>query len=113
MKDCIFCKIVEGVNPAKKVYEDDDVLVFENINPVAEIHLLVCPKKHIESFLKIDESFSLTPMVEATQKIISEKNIQEGYKLVFNGGKYQTVPHLHWHLLAGKLEDNEDVLNKT
>lgn len=112
MEDCIFCKIVRGEVPSEKVYENGDVIIFKNIKPVAETHLLICPKKHIESFLRISKNFDISPMIQAVQKIIVEKNIQDGYKLVFNGGKYQLVPHLHWHLLAGKLEEG-DVLNKT
>lgn len=113
MDNCVFCKIVAGELPSKKVYEDGEVLIFENIKPVADTHLLICPKKHIESFLRISKNFDISPMIEAAQKVIVEKNIQDGYKLVFNGGKYQEVPHLHWHLLAGNLEKEQDVLNKT
>jgi histidine triad (HIT) family protein len=104
MNDCIFCKIVKGEVPSKKVYEDSDVLVFENINPVCETHLIVIPKKHIPSFLEIKNDIDLFQMVRVTQKIIKDKKIEGGYKLAFNGGKYQAVPHLHWHLLAGDLE---------
>lgn len=112
MEDCIFCKIISGEVPSDKVYEDNEVVIFKNIEPVAETHLLVCPKSHIESFLRISKSFDISPMIEAVQKVIVERNIQDGYKLVFNGGRYQSVPHLHWHLLAGRLEE-EDILNKT
>lgn len=113
MDDCIFCKIVKGELPAYKVYEDADTIAFESINPVADIHLLVCPKKHIQSFEKVGKSFDLFPMIRAAQKIIKSKNLAGGYKLVFNGGKYQSIQHLHWHLLGGKLEDNGDAVNKT
>lgn len=113
MEDCIFCKIVKGELPSKKVFENDDVIAFENIYPAAETHILVCPKNHIESVLNIDKEFNLFPMYEAAQKIIFEKKLEKGYKLVFNGGKYQSIPHLHWHLLAGELEENGDVIHKT
>lgn len=104
MEDCIFCKIVKGEITTEKVYEDNDVIAFKDIKPAATVHILLCPKKHIESFLRISNNFDVTPMVKAAQRIIGEKNIQEGYKLVINGGKYQEVPHLHWHLLGGDLK---------
>ncbi|HET7099126.1 MAG TPA: HIT domain-containing protein [Patescibacteria group bacterium] len=111
MDDCLFCKIIRGELPSKKVYEDDSALVFENINPVAEIHVLVVPKKHISTFLDLNSE--IDSMVNAAQKVIKDKNISDGYKLIVNGGKYQSVPHFHLHLLAGKLESQDDVLNKT
>ncbi len=112
-KDCIFCQIVKGQAPAAVRYEDDDVLAFDNINPASEIHILIIPKKHTETFMDIDDPNILIPMQKAAQIIIESKNLKDGYKLVFNGGKYQAVPHLHWHLLAGKLNDGKDILNKT
>ncbi len=113
MDGCIFCKIVKGELPSKKVYEDESIVAFESIQPVAETHLLICPKLHIESFEKIDKNFDLLSLVYAAQKIIEKNKLGGGYKLVFNGGKYQSIPHLHWHLLAGELEGNGDAVNKT
>lgn len=113
MDDCVFCKIVKGELPSKKVYEDDSVIAFENIAPAAETHLLICPKAHIETFMEIDKDFDWFSITNAAQQIINQKNLSVGYKLVFNGGKYQSIPHLHWHLLAGELEDNGDAILKT
>lgn len=113
MKDCVFCKIIKGELPSDKVYEDDDVIAFNNIEPVADTHILICPKQHIESVLNISSKFDFSKLIIVLQKLISEKNIQDGYKLVINGGKYQSVPHLHIHLLAGNLEKNDDILNNT
>ena len=112
MTDCIFCKIIDKKLPSKIVFENSDVIVFENINPVATTHLLICPKKHIKSFLDMGTDFSLDKMTEAAKIVIKERKIEDGYKLIFNGGKYQSVSHLHWHVLGGNLEDPDDILNK-
>ncbi|OGM23186.1 hypothetical protein A2961_03580 [Candidatus Woesebacteria bacterium RIFCSPLOWO2_01_FULL_39_21] len=103
MKDCVFCKIVKGELPSTKEYEDKDVLVFQNIKPAAETHLLIVPKKHKSSFMDLSGS-DISSMFEVAQKLIKDKKLSDGYKLVFNGGKFQFVPHIHWHLLAGKFE---------
>ena len=106
-ENCIFCKIIKGEIPSNKVYEDEDVLAFNDINPAAPIHVLVIPKKHIAS---------LADMEEGDQKIISKiyKGINEiaekqgfkekRYRVIVNYGKdgEQEVGHLHFHLLAGK-----------
>lgn len=112
MDDCVFCKIVKKEIPSSIVFEDENVIIFKNNQPVATVHLLICPKKHIESFMKLDDDTTLNLMYKAIQNIILEYKIEDGFKLVFNGGRYQTVPHLHWHLLSGDLEKNEDVMNK-
>lgn len=104
-KDCIFCNIVNGNIPCKKVYEDNNCLAFHNIKPVASTHILIIPKKHIQNFLEIDHNFDFSKIIEFTKKIIIDKKIESGYKLVFNGGKYQQVPHLHWHLLSGNFKE--------
>jgi histidine triad (HIT) family protein len=101
-EDCVFCKIVKGEIPSTKEYEDKDVLVFRNINPVAETHLLIVPKKHVTTFLELNNE--MNNLVRAAQKVIRDKKIESGYKLVVNGGKYQEVPHFHLHLLAGELK---------
>lgn len=111
MDECIFCKIVKGKSPAAVEYETDSVIVIKNINPVSEIHLLVIPKKHVSNFLELDNE-TVTDLTKVAQKVIRDKNLGDGYKLVINGGKYQAVPHFHWHLLSGRLEKN-DILNKT
>jgi len=103
MKDCIFCKIVKGEVPSKKVLE----------NEKAEVHLLIMPKEHIESIMHIQNSDFFGELVMAAKELIKKNNIENGYKLMFNGGKYQAIPHLHWHLLGGKLEDESDILNQT
>jgi histidine triad (HIT) family protein len=104
MNDCTFCKIVIGELPSTKEYEDENVLVFKNIYPIAQTHLLIIPKKHVATFM--DLKGGMDSLVKAAQKVIKDKNLGSGYKLAINGGKYQQVPHFHLHLLAGKLEDN-------
>lgn len=102
MKDCVFCKLIKGEIPRKLEYEDDKVVAFNSNQPSAEIHILIVPKKHISTFMEIDGEIS--PLVKAAQKLIKIKNIAGGYRLCFNGGKYQEVQHVHLHLLAGKID---------
>ena len=111
MEDCIFCKIASKESPAKIEYEDENVIAFENINAVAEFHILIVPKKHTGTFMDLGED--ILPMTKAVQSLIKEKKLQGGYKLVFNGGSYQKIPHVHWHLLGGQLKDHNDILNQT
>ncbi|OEF96231.1 histidine triad nucleotide-binding protein [Desulfuribacillus alkaliarsenatis] len=107
-KDCIFCKIVEGEIPSKKVYEDDMVLAFHDITPVAPVHVLIIPKKHISSILDIDESDAENYIAKihlAAKKIAKDLGIAEnGFRLVNNCGDAggQTVYHIHYHLLGGR-----------
>lgn len=104
MDDCIFCKIIKKEILSDIIYEDDFVIVFNDIKPVAKTHILIIPKKHISNFLDIKNNFDFSKMIKVTQKIIKKNKIDLGYKLIFNGGKYQEIPHLHWHLLAGDLK---------
>ena len=103
---CLFCKIINKEIPAKLAYEDEDVLAFYDIDPSAETHVLVIPKKHIETFLDLKKEHSniLSQMLRLTQQLIKSEKIDRKYKLVINGGEYQFVPHLHWHLLGGEVK---------
>lgn len=106
--DCLFCKIIGGEIPSTKVYEDDTVLAFRDINPQAPEHIVVVAKTHIKSANEITEENSkyVAAIWEAIPKIASDLGIaQDGYRVVNNCGKNggQTVPHLHFHLLGGKL----------
>lgn len=107
MEDCIFCKIGSHDAEAKVEFENDFVIAFPSIDKAAETHLLIVPKTHVSNFMELNNSETLFEMTKAAQQLIKEKNIESGYKLIFNGGKYQAIPHLHWHLLAGKLEDDK------
>lgn len=112
MSDCIFCKIVQGEAEADKVFENEKVIAFESIDPAAEVHTLVVSKKHVTTFMEIEDADLIFEMTKAAQEVVKKKNIESGYKTVFNGGKYQYVPHIHWHVLGGKLEDDQDPLSK-
>lgn len=114
MDDCIFCKIVKGELPTSGVTETKNIKAFNSNAPVAEHHVLIIPKEHISSFTDLEESHKdiFMEMAKVTQKIIADRKISGGYKLVINGGKYQAIKHMHWHLLGGKLEDESDILNK-
>ena len=106
MEDCLFCKIIKGEIPSTKVYEDEDILAFEDINPAAPIHTLVIPKKHITSLAhmeKEDEEI-IGKIYGVINKIAEEQGSKEnGYRVIVNCGKDagQEVMHLHFHLLAG------------
>lgn len=107
--DCVFCKIIKREIPRKLEYEDNEVVVFESNKPVADQHLLVVPKKHVSTFRDLDGDSGklILKMVMAANKMIGDKDLSGGYKLVINGGKYQEVPHLHLHLLGGNFKHEE------
>ncbi len=107
MQDCIFCKIIAGEIPSKKVYEDEHVYAFYDINPQAPVHVLVIPKRHISSVAAIDaENAPVVAQVYcAIANIARELGLEEqGYRVVSNCGEAagQTVFHLHFHILGGK-----------
>ena len=107
MENCLFCKIAAGIIPSNKAYEDDEVLAFHDIDPQAPVHVLVIPKRHIESAdaLTAEDAKTVMAMFAAAQKGAAELGIKEsGYRLVTNIGKDggQSVPHLHLHILGGR-----------
>ena len=106
MEECIFCKIVNGEIPSDKVYEDDEILAFKDINPVAPGHILIIPKKHIATIddrEECDEKI-IGKIFTVIKKLAKENNLENGYRIVNNckedGG--QEVKHLHFHLLCGR-----------
>ena len=104
MEDCVFCKIISREITANIVYESEDVIAFPDLESLAPTHVLIVPKKHIGTvldFTKEDRNVILS-LVEAAQKLIQKNKIEGEYRLRFNGGKAQHVPHVHWHLLGGK-----------
>jgi histidine triad (HIT) family protein len=106
MEDCLFCKIMKGEIPSSKVYEDDKVYAFKDINPAAPIHILVIPKKHIASLadLSAEDKDYVWAIHEAMNKIAEEQGFKnDGYRVIVNCGKNagQEVMHLHYHLLSG------------
>jgi histidine triad (HIT) family protein len=107
MSDCIFCKIVSGEIPCSLVYQDDLVMAFKDINPLAPVHILVIPKHHIESAQDINEGNSqvIGYIFEKIPDIAEKAGIAEsGYRIITNIGKDggQLVPHLHFHILGGR-----------
>lgn len=107
MGDCIFCKIVKGEIPSQKVYEDNDILAFNDINPQAPVHILIIPKRHIDrlSSLKDGDKALIGQMMLAARDIAKEKGINKtGYRIVGNCEKDagQLVFHIHLHLLGGR-----------
>src|SRR3990167_10859185 len=101
-KDCIFSQMVEGKIKTQPILETVKTLAIADVNPVAPVHILIIPKRHIESTLTIDASCAgdMIDMFEVSQKLVDAKKLN-AYRLTFNGAKYQHVPHLHMHLLAG------------
>jgi histidine triad (HIT) family protein len=106
MADCLFCKIIRGEIPSKKIYEDDKVFAFEDINPQAPTHALIIPKKHIAGLKEAEagdaEIIGYCQLVAA--KLARQRGIESGYRTVFNvgPGAGQSVFHLHLHLLGGR-----------
>ncbi len=109
---CVFCKIIKGEVSADKVYEDENVLAFRDVNPLAPVHILIIPKRHIESINDLADSDTelAGKMILVAKKIAIDLNISEkGYKLLFRVGDWggQEVPHIHLHLIGGvKLYEN-------
>ena len=103
---CIFCKIVAGEIPSTKVYEDETVLAFRDINPMAPTHILVIPKAHIPSVAAItpENSAVVSHLFEVIAAVAQQEGLENGYRVVSNCGPDagQTVPHLHFHILGGR-----------
>ncbi len=106
MNDCLFCKIAAGEIPAKKVYEDDLICAFWDIEPQAPVHILIVPKAHIQDAngITADNSAVVAHIFEVIPKIAAEQALGNGYRVVTNCGEDagQSVKHLHFHLLGGK-----------
>jgi histidine triad (HIT) family protein len=111
MSDCVFCKIIRGEIPCAKVYEDDKILAFDDINPMAPVHVIIIPKNHISTLMDVDTKNSdiINNLIAAAQMVAQIKGIADkGFRTVINcnveGG--QVVFHLHVHILGGrKLQD--------
>jgi histidine triad (HIT) family protein len=108
MSACLFCRIVKGEIPAKKVYEDADTLVFADISPQAPVHLLAVPKQHYASIHEIpaDKMDILAKLFAAVGAVAAQQELEAkgGYRLVINSGEHagQAVPHIHVHILSGR-----------
>lgn len=102
---CIFCKLVQGVIPARKVYEDEEVLAFHDIQPAAPVHFLIIPKLHIPSLAECDPSHAplLGKMLALAPRLAVEQGATDGFRTIINTGKVgrQEVYHLHIHVIGG------------
>ncbi len=111
MENCIFCKIIAGDIPSNKVYEDDQVLAFRDIAPMAPTHILVIPKAHIPSVAAItaENSRIVAHMFTVIAQIAAGEGLENGYRVVSNCGPDagQTLEHLHFHILGGKKLNTE------
>ena len=103
--DCIFCKIAKGEITAAKVYEDDEVFAFKDINPKAPVHFLIIPKKHLASLAHADagDAALLGKMLALAPRLAREQGAENGFRVVINTGRDggQEVAHLHMHILGG------------
>ena len=105
VQDCVFCKIVRGEIPSEKVYEDDDILAFNDIHPVAPVHFMLIPKRHIASLADAtaDDSLVLGRIMTLTGRLAKQQGSTEGYRTIVNTGRIgrQDVMHLHIHIVGG------------
>ena len=106
MSDCLFCKIINGEIPSKKLYEDEKILAFYDISPIAPVHFLVIPKQHIASVdaIDADNSAIVAYIFQKLGELAKLAGIENGYRVISNCGADagQTVKHLHFHVLGGK-----------
>lgn len=111
MENCLFCKIIAGDIPSTKVYEDEKILAFRDIAPMAPTHILVIPKEHIPSVdgVNAENSSIVAHIFETIPLIAAAEGLKNGYRVVSNCGSDagQTVPHLHFHILGGKVLNTE------
>ncbi len=105
-ENCIFCKIVRGEIPSRKVYEDDEVLAFHDINPVAPVHFMLIPKQHVESLQHVQDGHQavLGKMLLLAGRLAREQGSTDGFRTIVNTGRIggQDVFHVHMHVLGGK-----------
>ena len=107
MDDCVFCKIVRGDIPCRKVYDDGELLAFHDIHPVAQVHIMLIPKLHVASLMEADGSHMalLGRMLLLAPKLAKEQGLSNGFRTVINTGKGggQEVFHLHIHIIGGNI----------
>ena len=106
MTDCLFCKIIAGDIPSSKVYEDEQIYVFKDIYPKAEVHLLVVPKIHLKSLNELNSKYQdlIAKMVLKLPELARSQGLDTGFRTIINTGPGggQEVDHLHMHILGGK-----------
>ena len=105
MSDCIFCKIVEGKIPSRKVYEDADMFAFHDINPVAPVHFMIVPKQHLDSLAQATDEHArvLGRMMAMAGRLARPEGATDGFRTIVNTGRVgrQDVYHLHIHIIGG------------
>ena len=105
MDNCIFCKIIRGEIPGKKVYEDDDIFAFHDIDPQAEVHFMIVPKAHIASLAECDmnRQMVLGKILAMAPQLAKEQGLTDGFRTIINTGRIgrQDVMHLHVHIVGG------------
>ena len=105
MTDCIFCKIVAGQIPSRKVYEDDDMLAFHDIHPLAPVHFMIVPKRHVDSLAQATDADAevLGKMMAKAGRLAREQGATDGFRTIVNTGRVgrQDVYHLHIHIIGG------------
>jgi len=105
LDNCIFCKIARGEIPSKKVYEDADILAFNDIHPIAPVHFLIIPKVHVPSLMDVDDSHQsvLGKMMGLAGRLAREQGSTDGFRVIINTGRVgrQEVYHLHLHVIGG------------
>jgi histidine triad (HIT) family protein len=103
--DCIFCKIVAGKIPSRRVYEDEDMLAFHDINPLAPVHFMIIPKQHVDSLAQVGDEHAavLGRMMAKTGRLAREQGAADGFRTIINTGRIgrQDVYHLHIHVIGG------------
>jgi histidine triad (HIT) family protein len=104
--DCVFCRIVRGEIPSSKVYEDDEILAFRDINPVAQVHFMLIPKEHVASLEHVQDRHQMVlgKMMLLASRLAREQGSTDGFRTVVNTGRIgrQDVFHVHMHVLGGK-----------
>lgn len=105
MSDCIFCRIVRGEIPSKKVYEDEEIFAFHDINPLTPVHFMIVPKQHIASLAEADMSHQMVlgRILAKAGKLARSQGLDDGFRTIINTGRVgnQEVYHLHVHVLGG------------
>jgi len=106
VESCVFCKIVRGEIPSRKVYEDEDLLAFHDINPVAQVHFMLIPKEHVESLDHVEERHQMVlgKMMLLAGRLAREQGSADGFRTIVNTGRIgrQDVFNVHMHVLGGK-----------
>ena len=105
-ENCVFCKIVRGEIPSRKVYEDDEILAFHDINPVAPVHFMLIPKEHVASLAHVEDRHQqvLGKMLLLAHRLANEQGSPDGFRTIINTGRVgrQDVFHVHMHVLGGR-----------